>query len=251
MIGHCERLQDRFAILDVPPRASYEQCLQWRQMVDTSYAALYFPWLVISGEGNRRTTVPPSGYVAGIMARTDLESGVYKPPANEDIRGIIDLDVVLNDTHLALLNKQGVNCIRIVPGRGIRVWGARTLSSDPLWQYVNVRRGFVAVRNAVEQGTQWAVFEPNGPELWSQVERLVSSFLHDLYLEGYFKGSNPTEGFYVRCDSVTNPIEDIEAGVLRCEIGIAPVRPAEYIIFHVDQDMEDRGEEVAAGRPPS
>jgi len=187
--------------------------------------------------------VPPSGHVAGVMARSDKAYGVHKPPANEPLRDVVDLDVVLHDTHLGMLNKQGINCIKYIPGRGIRIWGARTVSSDPQWRFVNVRRIFNTLRSALIEGTQWLVFEPNDRELWKKVEQVVRSFLGQLYTKGFFQGSTPDEAYYVRCDASTNTVENIDAGMLVCEIGIAPVRPAEFITFYIEQEMEDRAAE--------
>lgn len=243
MITHCELLRDRFAILDVPPGAGYEQVLQWRRQFDSAFAAFYFPWLVVPGDRRRRRTVPPSAFVAGVYARSDELHGVHKPPANEIIEGIIDLDVILNDAHLGLLNHEQINSIKYVATRGLRIWGARTISSDPDWRYVNVRRIFNALRRALDHGTQWVAFEPNTPTLWGNVERNVKVFLEKLWRQGYFQGDSPELGFYVRCDESTNSNHTIDAGILICEIGIAPVKPAEFIVFRIRQEIEDRASE--------
>jgi phage tail sheath protein FI len=244
MITHCERLRDRFAILDVPPGAGYEQVLQWRRQFDSAFAAFYFPWLIIpQNDRRRRRAVPPSAFVAGVYARSDERHGVHKPPANEIIEGIVDLDVLLSDTHLGLLNHEQVNCIKNVATRGLRIWGARTISSDTDWRYVNVRRIFNALRRSLDHGTQWVTFEPNTPTLWGNVARNVQVFLERLWRQGYFQGSSPDQGFYVRCDQTTNTRETVDAGLLICEVGIAPVKPAEFIVFRIKQEVEDRASE--------
>ena len=245
MITHCERLANRIALLDVPPSANHEQVLQWRLQFDSAFAAFYFPWLVIPLEGRRRRAIPPSGFIGGLIARSDATYGVHKPPANEIVEGIVDLDVLLSDEHLGVLNSQGINCIRNIHARGLRVWGARTISSDIQWRYLNVRRIVNALRYAVEHGTQWIVFEPNTPGLWKSITRDLSFFMEDLWRKGFFQGKSPDEGFYVICDSSTNPPENVDAGVLVCEIGVAPVRPAEFIAFRIHQHMEDRATEDA------
>lgn len=243
MINHCERLRTRIALLDVPPDTGHEQALQWRLLFDSAFGAFYYPWVIISNDGRRVVKAPPSGHVAGVIARSDKEYGVHKPPANEPMLGIVDLDFLLHDSHLASLNRQGINCIKHLPGRGIRIWGARTIASDLQWCFVNVRRIFNAIIHALEEGSQWIVFEPNTPQLWKQIEQRIKGFLYELWIKGFFQGASPEEAFYVRCDESTNPREAIDAGVLACEIGLAPVRPAEFIIFHIEQDMEDRSAE--------
>lgn len=248
MLSHCERLKDRFAILDVPPKAGYEQTLQWRLQFDSAFGAFYFPWFVVPEEGRRKRVVPPSAFVAGVYARCDHRDGVHKPPANEVLEGVIDLEVHLSDAHLGLLNSQNINCVKAMATRGIRIWGARTLSSDTQWRYVNVRRIFNALRRALENGTQWVVFEPNTTTLWKNVERNVGVFLEELWRKGYFQGRAPQEGFYVRCDARTNPVDGVDSGVLVCEIGIAPVKPAEFMVLTIEQHLEDRSAENATGQ---
>jgi phage tail sheath protein FI len=173
--------------------------------------------------------------MAGIWARSDDTRGVHKAPANEVIRGAIDLELLLTKGEHDQLNNQGVNCIRAFPGRGIRVWGARTLSSDSSWRYINVRRLFNYIEESIWDGTQWVVFEPNDPALWGRVIRTVSSFLLRTWREGALFGATPEEAFYVKCDSETNPPDVIDAGQLIVEIGIAPVKPAEFVIFRIAQ----------------
>ncbi len=248
MITHCERLKDRFALLDLPPKAGFDRALQYRLLFDSAFAAFYYPWVVVPKEGRKRRTIPPCGHIAGVVARCDADLGVHNPPANAIVEGIVDMEMLLNDDHLGQLNHQGINCLKYAPARGIRVWGARTISSDPDWRYVNVRRIFNTMRRALEQGTQWVVFEPNGPTLWKQIHRTLHTFLEQLWLKGYFQGATASDGFYVVCDKTTNPPENIDAGILVCEIGIAPVRPAEFITFRISQHMEDRASEDSMQR---
>jgi phage tail sheath protein FI len=239
MIAHCELMGDRVAILDSPPGFNAQQIKEWRVdkvRYDSKYATLYWPWVKVfdpaQGQG---VFIPPSGHMAGIWARNDDTRGVHKAPANEVIRGALDLELLLTKGEHDQLNSQGINCIRAFPGRGIRVWGARTLSSDPAWRYVNVRRLFNYIEESILGGTQWVVFEPNDMALWGRVNRTISSFLLRVWRDGALFGATPEEAFYVKCDSETNPPEVIDAGQLVVEIGIAPVKPAEFVIFRIAQ----------------
>jgi phage tail sheath protein FI len=173
--------------------------------------------------------------MAGIWARSDSTRGVHKAPANEVIRGAIDLELLITKSEHDQLNPQGINCIRAFPGRGIRVWGARMLSSDPAWRYLNVRRLFNYIEGSILGGTQWVVFEPNDMALWERVKRTINSFLVRTWRDGALFGATPQEAFYVKCDSETNPSEVIDAGQLVVEIGIAPVKPAEFVVFRIAQ----------------
>ncbi len=235
----CERNKYCFAILDAPPDLSPQAVKEWRLSAnyDTKYAALYYPWIKVAdmtGDGAMRL-VPPSGHIAGIYARSDTERGVHKAPANEVVSGAIGLAVQATKGEQDVLNPLGVNCIRSFPGRGIRVWGARTLSSDPAWRYINVRRLFNMVEESIERGTQWVVFEPNDPDLWARVRRDVRAFLNVVWRSGALFGTTPAEAFYVKCDQETNPQETRDLGQLIIEIGIAPVKPAEFVIFRISQ----------------
>ncbi len=239
MISHCELMGDRVAILDSPPGLGPQQVKEWRMEkagFDSKYAALYYPWVKafdpISGT-NR--FMPPSGHVAGIWARSDENRGVHKAPANEVVRGALALEVQLTKPEHDLLNPIGVNCIRAFPGRGVRVWGARTLSSDPAWRYLNVRRLFNYLEESILGGTQWVVFEPNDDALWARIRRTISAFLVNEWRKGALFGLTPDEAFYVKCDRETNPAEQIDAGQVVCEIGIAPVKPAEFVVFRLAQ----------------
>ncbi|WNF01116.1 phage tail sheath subtilisin-like domain-containing protein [Streptomyces luomodiensis] len=239
VIAHCEQMGDRVAVLDPPPRLSAQQVRAWRNDeagYDSRYAALYYPWVrVFDPAAGRNTTVPPSGHIAGVWARSDAERGVHKAPANEVVRGAVDLELRLSKGEQDLLNPIGVNCVRAFPGRGIRVWGARTLSSDPAWRYLNVRRLFNYLEESILLGTQWVVFEPNDDRLWSSIRRNVTAFLTEEWRRGALFGRTADEAFYVRCDRDNNPQESIDQGRVVCEIGVAPVKPAEFVVFRLAQ----------------
>jgi phage tail sheath protein FI len=239
MIAHCERLADRVAILDPPPNATPQEIKEWRMNTtgyDSSYAALYWPWIQVDDPiQNRPILVPPSGHVAGIWARNDNTRGVHKAPANEVVLGATGLAYNCTKGEQDTLNPNGVNCIRAFPGRGIRVWGARTLTSNPSWRYINVRRLFNYVEKSIENGTQWVVFEPNDPFLWFRVQRDVTSFLTTVWSDGALFGGSPGQAFYVKCDAELNPPESRDLGRLIIEIGMCPVKPAEFVIFRISQ----------------
>jgi phage tail sheath protein FI len=239
MIAHCERMGDRVAILDVPPDLTPQEVKKWRMDVagfDSSYAAMYYPWIkVMDPVTEVLVNIPPSGHMAGLWARSDNTRGVHKAPANEIVLGAVGLAYQTTKGEQDTLNPIGVNCIRAFPGRGIRVWGARTLSSDPSWRYINVRRLFNYVEKSIENGTQWVVFEPNNRKLWARVNRDVSSFLRMVWRDGALFGSSPAEAFYVKCDDELNPPESRDLGRLIVEIGLAPVKPAEFVIFRISQ----------------
>jgi phage tail sheath protein FI len=241
-ISICERSRHWFALLDMPPGGDFEEALRWRQQFDSAHCAFHFPWVVTLQQG-RRTIVPPCGHVAGIISRVDHEVGIHKAPANEVIAGIVDLEIVLQDTHLAMLNNAGINCMRPFASRGLRVWGARTCSSDPEWRYINVRRTVGSISSAIERGTQWAVFEPNGPQLWKRVTRSIVGFLAGLREKGLLTGATPEDAFYVRCDEETNPPDDVDRGMMTTEIGLAVSRPVEFIVFRVSQRLEDQAQQ--------
>ncbi len=239
MLAHCELMGDRVAILDAPPGLNAQQIKEWRvdkAGYDSKYAALYWPWVkVFDPSSGKPKFVPPSGHMAGIWARNDDERGVHKAPANEVVRGAIALELQITKGEHDQLNPSGINVIRSFPGRGIRVWGARTLSSDPAWRYLNVRRLFNYVEESILEGTQWVVFEPNDLDLWQRVKRTANSFLLGVWRDGALFGATPAEAFYVKCDSETNPPDVIDRGQLVVEIGIAPVKPAEFVIFRIAQ----------------
>jgi len=240
MIAHCERMRYRFAVLDTPPGLNAQQVIEWRNYTnfDSSYAALYYPWIEIadlSGSGRTTKMVPPSGHMVGIYNRVDADRGVHKAPANEVILGAINLEIHLSKGEQDLLNPMGINCIRTFPGRGIRIWGARTMSSDGAWRYINVRRLFIMVEASLDAGMQWVVFEPNDRTLWAKVRRDANSFLKTIWLGGALFGNTPEEAFYVKCDDELNPPEIRDLGQLIIEVGLAPVKPAEFVIFRITQ----------------
>jgi len=239
MIAHCERLGDRVAIIDSPPNATPQEIKDWRMNIagyDSSYAALYYPWIQVDDPIlNRPIYVPPSGHMAGIWARNDNTRGVHKAPANEVVLGATGLAYNCTKGEQDTLNPNGVNCIRAFPGRGIRVWGARTLSSNPSWRYINVRRLFNYVEKSIERGTQWVVFEPNDMMLWARVRRDVGAFMSTVWSSGALFGSSPTQAFYIQCDEELNPPESRDLGRLIIEIGMSPVKPAEFVIFRISQ----------------
>ena len=239
MIAHCEMMGDRIAILDPPPGLNAQQIKEWRvdkARYDSMYAALYWPWVkTMNPATGMLALMPPAGHVAGIWARNDDTRGVHKAPANEVVRGAIDVELNITRNEHDLLNPQGINVIRAFPGRGIRVWGARTLSSDPAWRYLNVRRLFNFLEESILGGTNWVVFEPNDPALWAKIRRTIAAFLVMQWRAGALFGGTPNEAFYVKCDSETNPAEGIDSGQVVCEIGVAPVKPAEFVIFRLAQ----------------
>lgn len=203
---------------------------------------MYYPWLEVADPLNDSPLlVPPCGHIAGLWARTDTMLGVHKAPANEAILAITGLGFQVTGAEQGDLNVNGLNCIRALPGRGVRVWGARTITSDPDWRYVNVRRLFSFISSSIIQGTQWAVFESNDKRLWSRLETAVSNFLTIQWRAGALFGGTAAQAFYVKCDAQTNPPELIEAGQVTIEIGIAPVKPGEFVVFQISQYMVSDG----------
>lgn len=240
MIAHCEKMKYRFAVLDTPPGLNAQQAMEWCNYVnfDSSYAAMYYPWIEVldlSGNGSASKLVPPSGHMVGVYNRSDGQRGVHKAPANEVVLGAINLEMNLSRGEQDVLNPIGVNCIRAFPGRGIRVWGGRTLSSDGAWRYINVRRLFIMVEASMDAGLQWVVFEPNDSTLWARVRRDVTSFLRVVWRSGALFGDTPEQAFYVKCDEELNPREIRDLGQLIIEVGLAPVKPAEFVIFRITQ----------------
>ena len=237
LTAHCDLYRDRFAVLDVP--SNYQQISdvqKHRNLFDTSYAALYHPWLkVYDPVDKQQIFVPPSGSIMGIYARTDNDKGVFKAPANETVQNTTDLMYLINKGDQDMLNPIGVNCIRAFTGRGIRVWGARTCSSDPLWKYINVRRLFIFLEKSIETGTQWVVFEPNNEKLWDRVRQTIAQFLTTQWKSGALMGKTPEEAFFVKCDRTTMTQDDIDNGRLIVMIGVAPTKPAEFVIFKIAQ----------------
>jgi len=238
LIGYCENKKSCFAILDVPAELKKtNDVANFRDMYDSTYAAMYHPWLQMYDAFARRNDYfPPSGAIAGIYARSDNEQGVHKAPANEVVRGCTGLSCSYNTGEQDILNPIGVNLIRAFPGRGIRVWGARTISSNGLWKYLNVRRLFIYVEESIRSNTNWVVFEPNSEALWGRVTRTISTFLATCWRDGALAGASPDQAFFVECGRTTMTQDDIDNGRLICKIGIAPVKPAEFVIFQITQN---------------
>jgi phage tail sheath protein FI len=243
VITHCERNRFRFAVVDAPPNSAdpNANALDPRtNLKDSTYAAFYYPWIFVSDpRSGDKKKLPPGGAVCGIYALTDNTTGVWKAPANEVVAGAIDLEYEVTHGVQENLNPKGVNVIRRFPGRGIRVWGARTLSSDPLWKYVNVRRLFIFLEASIYYSTQWVVFEPNDPRLWARVKQTITLFLRTQWREGALFGEKEEEAFTVSVGRETMTEDDILNGRLIVEIGIAPVRPAEFVIFRIFQQTQE------------
>ena len=239
IIAHCENQKYRFAVVDCAKNMSLN--FEPRNGVtDTKYAAFYYPWIRIADpQTGARKDVPPGGHILGIYARSDSERGVFKAPGNEIVRGALELTVDTDDAKQDVLNPRGINAIRQFPGRGIRVWGARTLSSDGLWKYVSVRRLFIFLERSIYENTQWVVFEPNDDRLWARVTDTIRIFLRGQWRLGALLGRTEQEAFFITCDRTTMTQDDILNGRLICEIGIAPVRPAEFVVFRIFQNTAE------------
>ena len=241
LVAHCTNTGASFAVLDVPQHLTKPQdVLAHREKIDSDYAAMYHPWIQIYDALNKKPAyIPPSGAVCGIYARSDVERGVHKAPANEVVYNCIGLSCLYNKAEQDILNPAGVNLIRALPGQGIRVWGARTCSSNSLWKYVNVRRLFIYLEESIKSQTNWAVFEPNDEMLWARVGRTIRAFLRDMWRSGALVGNTEDQAFYVNIGRDTMSQSDIPNGRLICEIGVAPSRPAEFVIFRITQFMEE------------
>lgn len=238
---HCCKMRYRIGIADSRQGMSLGEVRAFRNDFDDSRLALYHPWVVIADPTGKRDelVVPPAGFIAGIYVRTDVERGVHKAPANEVVMGALRFEQDINKFQQELLNPSGINCLRSFPGRGHRVWGGRTLSSDPEWKYVNVRRYFLYLERSVEKSTQWAVFEPNGEGLWSNIRSTVEDFLYNEWKNGRLLGNTPKEAYFVRCDRSTMTQNDIDNGRMVCVIGVAALAPAEFVIFRIGQKTAD------------
>lgn len=245
LVQHCEELKDRFAILDPPDDLDTQGVLEFRNGIITRYAALYHPWLRTRDQAtDTLVRVPPSGHMAGVYARVDIERGVHKAPANVIVRGIVPREGLGQDVtkrQQDLLNPTGVNALRAFPELGQRVWGARTLAavSDSTWRYINVRRLFIMIEESIDEGTQWVVFEPNDEPLWALVRQSVENYLTTVWRTGALAGTTPDDAFFVACDRTTMTQDDIDQGRLICRIGVAPVFPAEFVIFRVQQKTRE------------
>jgi Bacteriophage tail sheath protein len=234
--AHCERMLYRVAALDTPRQLLPTAALDYRNFRSSTHAALYYPWVTVGHPiDGRRIDVPPAPYMAGIWARSDNLRGVIKAPANEVVRSALDLETRVNKAQQELLNPEGVNCLRFFPGPGFLVWGARTISDDPEWKYLSIRRYFNYLERSIDQGTQWVVFEVNGPALWDAVRHTVEGFLFNEWKNGALLGRAPEEGYFVRCDESTMTAEDLDNGRLICIIGVAAAKPAEFVIFRISQ----------------
>ena len=240
MIAHCELMGDRIAILDAPPGLNAQQIKEWRvdkARYDSKYAALYCPWIKVIDPATgparrscrRAATWPASG------PATTPPAACTRPRPTRSSAARSTSRCRSPATSRTCSTPIGINCIRAFPGRGIRVWGARTLSRDPAWRYLNVRRLFNFVEESILNGTHWVVFEPNDQALWAKIRRNITAFLIMQWRSGALFGATPDEAFYVKCDAETNPAEGIDAGQVVCEIGVAPVKPAEFVIFRLSQ----------------
>ncbi len=237
ILTQCETLKDRFAILDVPVNTSNISSLKITSVARPSkYGAVYYPWIKVYDPLSKQMKLnPPGGHIAGIYARNDNERGVHKAPANEIVRGARELEFTITKAEQGILNPRGINVIRHFNGRGILVWGARNIILDALWKYINVRRLFIYIEESIEEGTQWVVFEPNDEKLWARVRATITQFLPGVWRDGALMGTKAEEAFYVKCDRTTMTQDDIDNGRLICEIGISPVKPAEFVIFRITQ----------------
>jgi phage tail sheath protein FI len=241
LISHAERMKYRIAVLDSGEEQTIADVRAMRAGYDSKYAALYYPWVrVLDPVTRAEIHLPPSGFVAGIYARNDRYRAVYKAPANEVVNLAIGFETMLNKSQQEVLNPEGINCFRFFEGRGYRLWGARTISSDSEWKYVNLRRYFAFLERSIDKGTQWAVFEPNGEALWVNIRRTVEDFLFNEYQMGALLGEKPEKAFFVKCDRSTMTQNDLDNGRLVCLIGVAALRPAEFVIFRIGQWTADR-----------
>lgn len=236
LISHCERMRYRVAVLDSISGHLISEVRADRSSIDTTRAGFYYPWVEIADPITETDILlPPSGFVSGIFARNDIERGVHKAPANEVLRLAKNLEVNINKAQQEVLNPDGINVLRFFEGRGYRVWGARTATSDPEWKYMNVRRYFAYLERSIDRGTQWAVFENNGRTLWSNIQSTIADFLFTEWKEDRLAGATPEEAFFVRCDRSTMTQNDIDNGRMICLIGVAPLKPAEFVIFRIGQ----------------
>ena len=247
LIAHADRMKYRIAVVDAPRASSITEVRAFRGKFDSTRAAMYHPWIEVfdplqraaQGAPPRRILLPPSGFVTGIYARNDVTRGVFKAPANEVVQGLTRFEANINTPRNDVLNPEGINALRFFPGRGNRVWGARTMSSDPEWMYVNVRRLFNYLEHSIDRAMQYAVFEPNNERLWASIRQSVEDFLYQQWLAGALLGSKPEEAFFVRCDRTTMTQNDLDNGRLVCLIGVAPTKPAEFVIFRIGQFTAD------------
>ena len=234
LVAHAEQTGFRFALVDAPAGSSVDDVRRFRERLDSGRAALYHPW-VVAERAVGGVTLPPSGFVAGVYARGDGERGVLKPPTGDAVRGVVGLESVVDQRGQGVLNQGAVNVLRSFDGEGIRLWGARTLSSDPEWKYINIRRYLLFLEHSIDQGTQWAVFEPNGEALWATVRGSVEDFLDAQWRSGALVGRTPQDAYFVRCDRTTMTQDDLDKGRLVALVGVAPLKPAEFVILRIGQ----------------
>jgi uncharacterized protein len=247
LLENCRQLRYRIAVVDPPQDSSIAEVRRFRAQFDSTYGALYYPWLRITDPTQRpdpggpspTIDVPPLGYVAGIYARSDIERGVHKAPANEVLVGMNAFVTNVTYDRQSVLNPEGINALRFFEGRSNRVWGARTMSSDPEWKYVNVRRLFIFLEHSIDKSTQWAVFEPNNERLWASIKQTIEDFLLTVWRTGALMGTKPEEAYFVRVDRTTMTQNDLDNGRLICLIGVAPTYPAEFVIFRIGQWTAD------------
>src|SRR5829696_4476126 len=244
IIQHCEDMRYCIGVLDSREGMNLSAVRAYRAQLDTTRAALYYPFVRILDPASppdlpREINVPPSGFLAGIYARNDIEHGVHKSPANEVVRSALGFEVMIDKGQQDVLNPEAINCLRFFEGRGYRVWGARTITSDPEWKYINVRRYFLYLERSIDRGTQWVVFENNGDALWANVRRTIEDFLFNEWKSGHLFGTKPEEAYFVRCDRTTMTQNDLDNGRLVCLVGVSPLRPAEFVIFRIGQKTAD------------
>jgi hypothetical protein len=236
LIAHCELMRYRIGVLDSVDGDDLTTVRERRAQMDSSYAAFYYPWVrIIDPITQNEVNLPPSGFVSGLYADNDILYGVHKAPANMVVKDAIGFEVMLNKRQQDVINPEGINAFRFFEGRGYRLWGARTISSDPEWKYVNLRRYFAYLEHSVDLGTQWVVFENNSEPLWANVTRTVEDFLFNEWKSNHLMGDKPEQAYFVRCDRSTMTQNDIDNGRLICLVGVAPVRPAEFVIFRIGQ----------------
>jgi phage tail sheath protein FI len=234
LVVHCERMRYRIAVLGAPPDSNFSDLRP--DDLKSAFGAYYAPWITVTDPASgAELPVHPGGHVAGAIVRNDLERGVWKAPANLALLGAVGLTQQITDAQQAVLNQRGINALRYFPGKGYLIWGARTTSQDPEWKYVNVRRYLIYLEKSIDQGTQWVVFENNGPALWSSVQQTISDFLFNEWDAGALQGTKPDDAYFVRCDRTTMTQDDIDNGRLVCLVGVAVLKPAEFVIFRIGQ----------------
>ncbi|HEY8727661.1 MAG TPA: phage tail sheath subtilisin-like domain-containing protein [Gaiellaceae bacterium] len=240
LVEHAERTRYRFAVVDPASGQTVDGVVALRDAINSSYAALYYPWVRVHDPiTETEIDLPPSGFVAGIYARNDINRGVFKAPADEPLTGAAGLATRLSDREAAALSSRGINALRSSGSRHVRLWGARTMSANPEWKYVHIRRYFLYLEHSIDRGTQWTVFDPNGEDLWASVRSTISDFLLAEFRRGALAGDKAEESFVVRCDRITMTQNDLDNGRLVCVVGVAPLWPAEFVDIHVGRWTAD------------